>query len=91
VQEIKHRGDATHRDLDRLRDESAQVKAQYEISLQQKKDIEGRIEEVLKNNEGVEARALKDYRKRRKQKLWCRRRKPLSKIYTSKYQKFPWS
>jgi hypothetical protein len=45
--------------LDKLRDESAQVQAQYEIALQQKKDIEGHIEEVLKNNEGVEARALK--------------------------------
>jgi DNA repair exonuclease SbcCD ATPase subunit len=59
VQEIKNRGDAVNRDLERIRDERAQVQAQYDMALQQKKEIEGRIEEVMKNNEGDEERAMK--------------------------------
>jgi hypothetical protein len=49
VQEIKNGGDTMNQDLERLRDERAQVQEKYDISLQQKKDIEGRIEEVLNN------------------------------------------
>jgi chromosome segregation ATPase len=48
-----------NRDLDRIRDERAQVQAQYDMALQQKKEIEGRIEEVMKNKEGAEERAMK--------------------------------
>jgi hypothetical protein len=42
-----------------MQDERSQVQTQYEMALQQKKEIEGHIEEVIKNNEGAEARDMK--------------------------------
>jgi hypothetical protein len=45
--------------LDIIRDERAQVKEQYAMEFQQKKEIKGRIEEVIKNNYGVEERDMK--------------------------------
>jgi hypothetical protein len=67
----------------RLRDESAQVQTQYDMTLQQKKELEGRMEEIMKTKEGAEERETKNPKRRRMmQKLWYRRRRPLSnKLY----------
>jgi hypothetical protein len=54
--------------LERIRDERSQEQAQYDMSLQQKKEIEGQIEEVLKNNEGDEERATKSLQEKDKAK-----------------------
>jgi hypothetical protein len=52
VKEIKNIGDAMNRDLESLRDERSQVQQQYDMAHQQKKEIEGRIQEFMKNKEG---------------------------------------
>jgi len=45
--------------LERIRDERTQLLDQYDMTLQQKREVEGRVEEVLKNKEEVEERANK--------------------------------
>jgi predicted nucleic acid-binding Zn-ribbon protein len=48
VQEIRNIGEEEHRELERIRDEWAQLQEKYDTTLQQKREVEGRVEEALK-------------------------------------------
>jgi exonuclease VII large subunit len=56
VQEIRNRGEEEHRELERIRDERAQLQEKYDTTLQQKREVEGRVEEALKKKYEVEER-----------------------------------
>jgi hypothetical protein len=45
--------------LERIRDERSKLKEKYDLKLQQKREVEGRVEEVLKNKYEAEERAKK--------------------------------
>jgi hypothetical protein len=48
-----------------LRDESAQIQTvQYDMTLQQKKELEGRMEEIMKTQESTEEREMKSQKEK---------------------------
>jgi hypothetical protein len=49
LQEIQKRGEKAHQELMRIMDERVQLQQQYDVALQQKKEVEFWVEEVLKD------------------------------------------
>jgi hypothetical protein len=59
VQEMRDKGDEEQKEMERIRDERAQLQEQYDTTLQQEREGEGRVEEVLKNKYEAEERTKK--------------------------------
>ena len=56
MQEIKNRGEEEQRELERIGDEWAQLQEKYDTTLQQKREVKGRVEEALKKKYVTEER-----------------------------------
>jgi hypothetical protein len=89
VQEMRNRGEEEHIELERIRDERAQLQEKYDTTLQQKREVEGRVEEVLKNKDEVEERAKKALKEKDEAEGIAQKPKQQSKSYIRKFQKFP--
>jgi len=56
VKEIRNRGEEEQRELERIGDEWAQLQEKYDTTLQQKREVKGRVEEALKKKYVTEER-----------------------------------
>jgi hypothetical protein len=64
VQEIRHRGNTAHQDLVKLRDESTHIQMQYDMALWKKKELEDKMEEIMKTQESAEERETKSQKEK---------------------------
>lgn len=69
LQDIKNKGDEEHHELTKMIDERAQLQQQYNVAIQQKKEIEGRVEEIMKDKNKADKMASKDFKEKDEAKI----------------------